>query len=77
MDQQEIIGGLEERAKRIALPMSEACKRAGIHPTTFSRWKLSERNPEPTGATIPMVARLQAVIAAAEAANAAPEDRAA
>lgn len=69
MDQQEIIVGLEERAKRIGLPMSEVCKRAGVHPTTFSRWKLSDRNPSPKGATIPMVGRLDAVISAAEASS--------
>lgn len=73
MDQQEIIGRLEERAKRIGLPLSEACKRAGIHPTTFSRWKLSDRNPSPKGASIPMVGRLEAVIGAAEVANASDQ----
>lgn len=70
MDQQDIINGLEARAKRIGLPMSEACKRAGIHPTTFSRWKQSERNPLPKGATISSVAKLEAVILSEERAAA-------
>lgn len=67
MDQQQIIADLEARAKRVSLSMSEACKLAGVHPTTFSRWKRSERNPDPIGATIPTVARLEAVIAEREA----------
>lgn len=69
MDQQEIIARLEARAKSVGLPMSEACKRAGIHPTTFSRWKLSDRNPAPKGATIMSVSKLEDVIAAHEAAQ--------
>jgi len=73
MDQQEIIATLEGRAKRAGLPMSEACKRAGIHPTTFSRWKRSEKNPSPKGATITSVAKLEQVIAAQEEAAAAQD----
>lgn len=69
MDQQEIIANLEARARRIGLPMAEVCKRAGIHPTTFSRWKLSERNPAPKGATIASVEKLVRVIDAAERAS--------
>lgn len=67
MDQQQIISDLEARAKRAGLSMSEVCKAAGVHPTTFSRWKKSDRNPEPIGATIPTVAKLEVVIAQREA----------
>lgn len=70
MDQQQIIGSLEERAKRAGLTMSEACRRADVHPTTFSRWKESEKNPTPVGATLSSLSKLEAVIAAAEAAQA-------
>lgn len=66
MDQQTIIADLEARAKAAGLTMSEACNRAALHPTTFSRWKLSERNPRPVGATLGSLNRLQLVIAAAE-----------
>lgn len=52
MDQQEIIAEIESRAARLGLTISKVCEVAGIHATTFSRWKLSERNPEPVGATI-------------------------
>ncbi len=76
MDQQQIISALEDRAKRIGLPMAEVCKRAGIHPTTFSRWKLSDRNPEPKGAAIPTVARIEAVITDAERADEARSEAA-
>lgn len=67
MDQQQIIADLEARAKRAGMSMSEACKLADIHPTTFSRWKKSEKNPDPIGATIPTVAKLEAAIAQREA----------
>jgi hypothetical protein len=66
MDQQSIIAGLEDRARGVGLSMSEICRRAKVHPTTFSRWKLSERNPQPIGATIKCLNALQMVIEAAE-----------
>lgn len=52
MDQQTIIAEIEARAAALNLTISEVCRRADVHPTTFSRWKLSEKNPEPVGATI-------------------------
>lgn len=66
MDQQEIIADLEARAKAAGLTIAEACSRAGLHPTTVSRWKLSERNPRPVGATLASIGRLRGVIEAAE-----------
>lgn len=67
MDQQAIIADLEARAKTVGLPMSEVCQRAKLHPTTFSRWKQSEKNPSPIGATIRSLAALDEVLKAAEA----------
>ena len=52
MDQQDIIATIEERAAKLRLPISELCRQANVHPTTFSRWKMSEKNPAPIGATI-------------------------
>lgn len=52
MDQQEIIAEIESRAAKLGLTMSDLCQAAKVHPTTFSRWKKSEKNPEPVGATI-------------------------
>lgn len=71
MDQQQIIASIEERARRLRvknpdLSMGEICRRAEIHPTTFSRWKLSDRNPEPVGATLTSLKKIEDVIAAAE-----------
>ena len=66
MDQQHIIADLEARAKAAGLTMGEACKRAALHPTTFSRWKLSLRNPSPVGANLGSLSRLQEVVVAAE-----------
>ncbi len=72
MDQQTIVAELEARAKAIGLPISEVCRRANIHPTTFSRWKESDLNPEPVGATIKSLSALDEVLKAAEAGAAAP-----
>jgi transcriptional regulator with XRE-family HTH domain len=62
MDQQAIIAEIEERAKKLGLSISEVCRRAGVHPTTFSRWKLSELNPDPVGATIKSLRALTDVL---------------
>jgi hypothetical protein len=52
MDQQEIVSEIESRAAKLELSISQVCEAAGIYPSTFSRWKLSEKNPKPIGATI-------------------------
>ena len=66
MDQQTIIAQLEARAKAAGLSIKEACRAANVHPTTFSRWKLSDRNTDPVGASLKSLAALDAAIAAAE-----------
>lgn len=70
MDQQTIIAELEARASALGLPISEVCKRASLHPTTFSRWKLSDKNPDPIGATIKSLTALDEVLKEEEAAAA-------
>lgn len=70
MDQQTIVAELEERAKALGLPMSEVCKQAAVHPTTFSRWKLSDKNPDPIGANIKSLAAIDEALRAAEATRA-------
>jgi hypothetical protein len=68
MDQQTIINELESRASAVGLPISEVCRKANIHPTTFSRWKLSDKNPDPIGATIKSLSALAEVLRDEEAA---------
>ena len=67
MDQQTIIAEIEGRAEALNLSISELCRRASIHPTTFSRWKLSDRNPDPIGATIKSLRALTDILDAEEA----------
>lgn len=69
MDQQQTIASVEARAKAAGLPIAELCRRAGVHPTTFSRWKLSEKNPEPVGITFSTLAKIEAVLAASNPAD--------
>ena len=68
MDQQTIIAQLEARAKALGIPMSQVCEDAGVHPTTFSRWKVSERNPEPVGASLKSLTAIDAALTARETA---------
>ncbi|WP_158250644.1 helix-turn-helix transcriptional regulator [Novosphingobium sp. HII-3] len=73
MDQQTIIAAMEARARKLGLSMSELCRRANVHPTTFSRWKLTKKNPEPIGASIKTLSALENVLKAAEAPKARRE----
>lgn len=66
MDQQTIIAEMEARAKKAGLSISQVCMEASVHPTTFSRWKLSDRNPEPIGASLRSLSALDAVLASHE-----------
>jgi len=69
MDQQTIIATMEARARKLGLSMSEVCRRASVHPTTFSRWKLSEKNPNPIGASMRSLTALDAELTRAEKAR--------
>jgi alanine-synthesizing transaminase len=67
MEQQTLIASLEDRARRAGLPIAEVCRRAGVHPTTFSRWK-SKGN----GATVKSLAAIETVLNLAEEGESAP-----
>nr|BDD45317.1 hypothetical protein 36 [bacterium] len=41
----KFIAEIEYRAEVAGLTMGEACKRAGIHLSTFHRWKIGEISP--------------------------------
>jgi hypothetical protein len=71
MDQQDIIAAIEERAAKLQLSISEVCQQAKVHPTTFSRWKRSEKNPHPIGATIKSLSAITDVLDRLEARRAA------
>lgn len=58
MDQQYIIDELERRARKAGVSMRAVCLAASVHPTTFSRWKKSEKNPDPIGATLASLGKL-------------------
>lgn len=67
MNQEEIIANIEARAWDVGISISALCREAGVHPTTFSRWKKSERNPEPISLTWRSIEKIYAALAAAEA----------
>ena len=50
MDQQSTIQNIERRAKAARVPIAQLCRRAGIHPATFFRWRKGPKNPDPVGA---------------------------
>lgn len=58
MNQESIIADIEGRAWSVGVSVTALCKQAGVHPTTFSRWKKSERNPQPIGATLHSIGKL-------------------
>lgn len=58
MDQESVIADIEHRARQAAVTIRQVCIEAGVHPTTFSRWKKSERNPDPQGANLKLVGQL-------------------
>jgi len=66
MDQQEIIKGIEDRAIAVGVSMRQVCERAGVAASTFSRWKLSDRNPDPIGATISSLSKIDEALRAFE-----------
>ncbi len=67
MNQDSVIADIEERAQDAGVSIRALCLRAKVHPTTFSRWKRSERNPDPMGASLLAIGRIYAVLAAVEA----------
>lgn len=69
MDQQAIIADFEKRAAEAGFTIAKLCEEAGLHPTTFSRWKRSERNPNPVGMNFNSMAAIERVL------NATPRKR--
>jgi len=63
MDQQAVIADIESRARDAHLSIRRVCVHAGVHPTTFSRWKKTQRNPEPIGANMRLVEKLYEALA--------------
>lgn len=52
MEQQTVIRDIEKRAKAARVPIAELCRRAGIHPVTFFKWRKGPKNPDPSGANL-------------------------
>lgn len=62
MDQQQIIREIEQRAWEERVSISLLCQRAGIHPTTFWKWKRTERNSSPGGASLASLNKVYAAL---------------
>lgn len=69
MDRDEIIADIERRARTIGVSMTTLCKRADVHPSTFFRWKKTQRNPAPGGGTFTTIEKLHKALAQLEAAD--------
>jgi transposase-like protein len=52
MDQQSVIRDIERRAKAARVPLAQLCRKAGIHPVTFFKWRKGPKNPDPVGANL-------------------------
>lgn len=66
MNQESVIADIERRAQRLGVSIRTLCRRAQVHPVTFSKWKPSPRNPEPMGANLHSIGRLYDVLKAIE-----------
>jgi transposase-like protein len=67
MDQQSIVRDIERRAKASRVSIAELCRRAGISPDTFFKWRKTPRNPDPVGANLHSIEALYRVLNAIEA----------
>lgn len=70
MEQQAIIRDIERRAKAARVPLAQLCRRAGIHPATFFKWRKTPRNPDPVGANLHSIEALYRALAEIEAEDA-------
>lgn len=68
MNQQTIIKIFEDRARLAGVSISAVCVKAGVHPTTFFRWKKSAKNPKPIGATLVSIGKIDDALVEMEAA---------
>lgn len=66
MDQQAIIKSLESRAKALGVTMRDVCSQAGVHETTFSRWKRADK---PLNATLGNIGKIDAALKQMESAR--------
>jgi hypothetical protein len=71
MDQQSTIRDIERRAKAARIPIAQLCRRAGIHPATFFRWRKGPKNPDPVGANFHSIEALYRELDKIEAEDAA------
>ncbi len=62
MDQQEAVADIELRAWEERVSIRFLCLRAGIHPSTFWRWKKTDHNPEPVNANLGTLKKLYAAL---------------
>ncbi|WP_086733738.1 hypothetical protein [Erythrobacter colymbi] len=71
MDQQTTIRDIERRAKAARVPIAQLCRKAGIHPATFFRWRKGPKNPDPVGANFHSIEALYRELDKIEAEDAA------
>lgn len=70
MDQQAVILDIERRARSARVSIASLCRRAGISPSTFWRWKATDLNPDPTGASLLSIGALYAELGKIDAEDA-------
>ena len=62
MDQQTTVEDIENRVHEERVSIRFVCQRAGVHPTTFYRWKRSKKNPDPVGANMASITKIYAAL---------------
>lgn len=67
MTQQDVIADIEDRARKVKISIKQLCGMADVHPTSFSRWKVSDANPSPVGANMQKIEALYGALERLEA----------
>ncbi len=67
MDPQKTVLDIENRAWEARVSIRFLCQSAGVHPSTFWRWKKTKSNPEPVVPNLATVARLYGALDALSA----------
>lgn len=62
MDQQQTVADIEHRAWEERVSINFLCQKAGIYPSTFWRWKKTEKNPDPVEPNMASIRKLYSAL---------------
>lgn len=63
MEQEALVADIEARAREAGVTIRDLCKKANVWPGTVSRWKATDKNPNPIGPTFSTIRKLNDALA--------------